>query len=77
MDYKNKTFDVKKFPEKIEEKAAKAILDALYKTVKNEKSNSDQKNIAIWILKSIIIETKNTTLINLFLICQLWKFFCK
>ena len=77
VDYKEETFDILKIQNcQIDKKTAKGILDPIYKTVKGRKSNSTQKNIALKMLKKIIIKTKNTTFINLFLICQMWDFFC-
>lgn len=78
VDYKEETFDIIKIQNcQIDKKTAKGILDPIYKTVKGRKSNSTQKNIALKMLKKIIIKTKNTTFINLFLICQMWDFFCQ
>ena len=70
-------FDVDKIPQTLTEEVCKELLDKIYKTVKGTKSTTDNKMKAMKILKTVITKTKNTTLINLFLSCQMWWFFCR
>lgn len=76
INFDTVNFDISNAPSTLTKETCKALLDVVYKTVKSTKSNEDQKIKAIKILKTILIKTKNTVLINLFLTCQMWGFFC-
>lgn len=76
INFDTVNFDVSLIPGQLTKETCKALLDVTYKTVKSSRSNEDQKTKAIKIFKTVIIKTKSTVLINLFLTCQMWGFFC-
>lgn len=53
----------------------KGILNAIYIATKNAKTLPEQKNMALKILKKLVLQKKNSNFINIFLQSHLWKHF--
>jgi hypothetical protein len=77
LDNNATQFEVGNLPKGPSQSLLKEFLDLIYKTVKSNKSTADHKAAALKILISAVLHTKLTSLIKLFLSCQMWSFFCK